>query len=126
MGLVAKSTASYLASQLNELPCRQAGWLAAWLRLATDEATWLAMRLGSQLGAAHKFYRVPPHIAHTFSSGTPEAKHRQNKTVGFAGRLRGICGRVCGEFAGAFAGEREVAKEKHGAPVKATRVMEWR
>ena len=107
---------------------RLAGWLAGCLAgwLATDEATWLAMQLGSQLGTAHKSHRPPPHIAHKFISGTPEAELEQNSTLIFAGSLRGICGRVCGEFAGAFAGEREVAKEKHGAPVKNTRVMEWR
>ena len=107
----------------------QAGWLAgclAGLTLATDEATWLAMQLVSQLATAHKSHRAPPHIAHKFISGTPEAEHKQNTTLVFAGRLRRICGRVCGEFANAFAGEREVAKEKHGAPVKNTRVMEWR
>ena len=97
---------------------RLAGWLAGCLAgwLATDEATWLAMQLVSQLATAHKSHRAPPHIAHKFISGTPEAEHKQNSTLVFAGRLRGICGRVCGEFAGAFAGEREVAKEKHGAP----------
>ena len=85
----------------------QAGWLAgclAGLRLATDEATWLAMQLVSQLATAHKSHRAPPHIAHKFISGTPEAAHKHNTYVSVCGPfaedlracLRGICERVCG------------------------------